>query len=171
MPDDTGLYFWRGDDELVLFVGGRVTATEAYTLYHHLESWLTDHPEGTVYLDLDGTRYIDSTTIGTFIRLHKQRLERGGALYLCNLSHQVAEVIRQTKLTRYFRIIENASLREFDQSVLRALPTHADTSLDASFVLDAHNDICAVRPELESTFSGLLTVLRAQVDSERGNGQ
>ena len=82
MPSDAGMYFWRAGDELVLFVTGRVTATEAYSMYRHVEGWLEEHPHGSVFVDLDQTNYIDSTTIGTLIRLHKQQRAAGGGFCL-----------------------------------------------------------------------------------------
>jgi hypothetical protein len=54
MSSDAGLYFWRSDDDLFLFVSGRVTATEAYSLYRHVEGWVSEHPRGSIYVDSIG---------------------------------------------------------------------------------------------------------------------
>tara|TARA_B100000614_G_C14555545_1_gene495399 strand:- start:1358 stop:1843 length:486 start_codon:yes stop_codon:yes gene_type:complete len=156
------MYFWRAGDELVLFVTGRVTATEAYSMYRHVEGWLEEHPHGSVFVDLDQTNYIDSTTIGTLIRLHKQQRAAGGGFCLCNLSPAVADIIEKTKLTRYFRIIENDALHSIEHDYLERMPRHDGRDVESSFVLDAHNDICRVRPELAPKFEGLMKVLREQ---------
>lgn len=160
MSSDAGLYFWRSDDDLFLFVSGRVTATEAYSLYHHVEGWISEHPRGSIYVDLDRTNYVDSTTIGTLIRLHKQQHAAGGAFFLCNLSAPVADVIAKTKLTRYFDIIENETLHLIEEDCVEQMPRHSGHDVDSSFVLDAHNDICEARPELTPLFEGLMGVLR-----------
>lgn len=166
MPSDAGMYFWRAGDELILFVTGRVTATEAYAMYQHVEDWLREHPHGSVFVDLDQTNYIDSTTIGTLIRLHKQQHSAGGLFCLCNLSGPVAEIIEKTKLSRYFDIIENDTLHSIEHEYLEQLPRSRGKDVDSAFVLDAHNDICQVRPELTPKFESLISVLRQQTGSE-----
>lgn len=160
MASDAGMYFWCNDGELFLFITGRVTATEAYSMYRHVEEWTDKHPQSSVFVDLDNTTYIDSTTIGTLIRLHKQQRSDGGLLALCNLSEAVATVIEKTKLTDYFTIIENEDLHTIEKDYLEQMPRHQGRDVDSSFVLDAHNDICQVRPELKPTFEGLITALK-----------
>ena len=168
MSTDVGMYFWRKGDELFLFVSGRITATEAYSMYHHVAEWIERNPCRSIFVDLDRTEYMDSTTIGTLIRLHKQQRSVGGEFFLCNLSPAVAEVIEKTKLSRYFSIIENEVLHDLEDEFLEKLPDHEGGDVDSSFVLDAHNDICKVRPELTPQFEVLLGVLRRQVSEERG---
>ncbi len=160
MPSDAGLYFWSNNGELFLFISGRITATEAYSMYRHVEEWTQQHPRSSVFIDLDNTTYVDSTTIGTLIRLHKQQRADGGALCLCNPSPAVANVIDKTKLTNYFTIIENDTLHAIEKNYLETMPRHRGGDVDSSFVLDAHNDICQVRPELTSEFQGLISVLK-----------
>lgn len=162
MDGDTGLYFWNDGDRLVLFLTGRVTANEAYALYQHVEPWLEDHPTGTVIADFEGTHYIDSTTIGTLIRLHKRQKRRGGAFILCNLSRQVEEIIRKTKLLRYFRVVQDEALRSLEHDAFERMPRRAEESVDSCFVLDAHNDICRVVPELRPRFEKLMSMLAAE---------
>mgnify|MGYP006273873347 CR=1 FL=1 len=168
MSSDTGMYFWRSGEQLFLFVAGRVTATEAYAMYRHVEGWVSDHPQSSIFVDLDHTDYIDSTTIGTLIRLHKQQRAAGGEFYLCNLSASVADIIAKTKLTGYFDILENDALHSIEQESLQRMPKHDGHDVDSSFVLDAHNDICRVRPELTPKFEGLISVLRRQVGKDTG---
>lgn len=163
MTSDTGVYFWQEDDKLILFVFGRITANEAYSIYQQLDGWLSEHAGGTVFVDLDHTNYIDSTTVGTLIRLHKHQRSENGGFYLCNLSPQVRDVIEKTKLDRYFSILENSELHDLDERALGQMPLHDDGRPDAAFVLDAHNDICEVAPEMKPKFEGLLSVLRRQI--------
>lgn len=164
MSSDTGVYFWQEDDKLILFVSGRVTANEAYDIYQQLEGWMRDHTESTLVVDMDHTSYIDSTTIGTLIKLHKTQKAADGEFYLCNLSEPVYDVIHKTKLDRYFTILENETLHEIEESARSRMPLHSGRDLNAAFVLDAHNDILEVAPEMRSKFEGLIAVLREQVD-------
>jgi len=129
-------------------------------MYRQVEEWTNDHPQSSVFIDLDNASYVDSTTIGTLIRLHKQQRAEGGALCLCNLSPAVANVIDKTKLTSYFTIIEDDTLREIEKNYLETMPRHQGSDVDSSFVLDAHNDICEVRPELKAEFEGLISALK-----------
>ncbi len=159
MKHDTGMYYWNDGERLVLFLTGRITANEAYLLYQHVAPWLEDHPSGMVIADMDATNYIDSTTIGTLIRLHKDRRRRGGAFVLCNLSDAVEDIIRKTKLIRYFTVITDEALRNLEHTAYEQMPRRSDQTLDSSFVLDAHNDICNVVPELRPQFESLMEVL------------
>ncbi|MFW5694667.1 MAG: STAS domain-containing protein [Alkalispirochaeta sp.] len=166
MPSDAGMYFWCNDDELFLFIRGRVTATEAYSMYRHVEEWTRVHQESSVFVDLDNATYIDSTTIGTLIRLHKQQRAHGGSLVICNPSDAVANVIEKTKLSNYFTIIEDEELHAVEKDYLETMPRHHGTDVDSSFVLDAHNDICRVRPELTPKFQGLISELKRHGSSK-----
>ncbi len=159
MGSDAGVYFWDGTNELVLIVCGRITASEAYSLYHHVAAWLDKHPGSSVFVDLDHTNYVDSTTIGTFIKLHKKQRSAGQHMYLCNLSDPVAHIINQTKLTRYFSIIEDERLRSLENDAFKSVPYRPKEDMDSSFVLDAHNNICEIVPELRQKFATLLEVL------------
>ncbi|TVR66398.1 MAG: anti-sigma factor antagonist [Spirochaetaceae bacterium] len=167
MGNETGLYYWKDGERLVLFLSGRITANEAYTLYHHVEPWLAEHPTGTVIADMNATRYLDSTAIGTLVRLHKQRRRQGGSFALCNLSVEVESIIRKTKLLRYFRVVLDEELRDLEHDAFRQIPRRDDGSLDSCFVLDAHNDICEVVPELKPQFEKLMTILAADQESKR----
>ena len=166
MANDTGLYYWSDGEQLLLFLSGRITANEAYALYQHVEPWQEEHPAGTIIADLDAAYYIDSTTIGTLIRLHKEQKRQGGRLVLCNLSDEVEDIIRKTKLLRYFMIIVDERLRSLEQDAFKQMEERHE-SLDSGFVLDAHNDICRVVPELRPRFESLLAVLAA--DQSRRN--
>lgn len=164
MSSETGACFWQEDDKLILFVSGRITANEAYDMYQQLEDWMRDHEGSTLFIDMDDTSYIDSTTIGTLIKLHKAQKASKGEFFLCNLSESVHEVIHKTKLDRYFTIIENDMLHEIEEGARRRMPMRSRGELNAAFVLDAHNDILEVAPEMKEKFAGLISVLRAQVD-------
>jgi anti-anti-sigma factor len=164
MNTDTGVHFLQDGDRLILFVFGRITANEAYALYHQLHVWLAEHTAGTVFVDMDHTTYIDSTTVGTLIKLHKQQRSGPGGFYLCNLSPQVRDVIEKTKLDRYFSIIENADLHQLEQRALEQMPVTGTGDLSAAFVLDAHNDICEVVPEMKPQFAGLIDILEQQLN-------
>lgn len=159
MSDRTGLYFWSEGERLVLFLSGRITANEAYSLYSHVEPWLGEHPGGTVIADLSATDYIDSTMIGTLIRMHKELRRRGGVFALCNLSSRVEDIIRKTKLLGFFRVISDDALRDLEKRAFELVPRRTSESIDSSFVLDMHNDICSAVPELKPQFERLMSVL------------
>ena len=169
MGTDTGVYFWHDDDEIILFVTGRMTATEAYAMYRHLEPWLSEHDGGTVFLDLDQTIYMDSTTVGTLIKIHKEQKTRCGRFFLCNPSDPVRDIIRKTKLDRYFSIIDNTQLRDLERSAIKRMPIHEGPTVDGAFVLEAHNDICEVAPEMKPQFQGVISLLRRQLEEDRAS--
>lgn len=165
MAAETGVLFWRDDDHLFLIVRGRITAAEAYAVYQEVHPWLHDHPQGTLFIDLDQTDYVDSTTIGTLVRLKKECGAGGGELVLTNPSDAVDEILSKMKLRRYFHVATNGAVREAERNAVARAIQAAPTTVSARFVLDAHNDICTASPEMRETFAALLSVLESQVDS------
>jgi hypothetical protein len=43
------------------------------------------------------------------------------------------------------------------------MPITGQGDLNAAFVLDAHNDICEVVPEMKPQFAGLIDILEQQI--------
>ncbi|SIQ06643.1 anti-anti-sigma factor [Alkalispirochaeta americana] len=168
MHDETGLYYWHDENRLVLFLTGRVTANEAFSLYQHIEPWLAEHPGSVLVADMDGTSYIDSTTIGTLIRLHKEMKREGGSFSLCNLSPPVEEIIRKTKLLNYFQVLQDEELRSLEHELFDRMPRRSATDVDSCFVLEAHNDLCQVVPELLPRFERLMAILAAEAGCPGG---
>ncbi|POQ98285.1 hypothetical protein AU468_13795 [Alkalispirochaeta sphaeroplastigenens] len=169
MHDETGLYYWHDGNRLVLFLTGRVRANEAFSLYQHIEPWLAEHPGSVLVADMDGTSYIDSTTIGTLIRLHKEMKRGGGAFILCNLSPPVEDIIRKTKLLGYFQVLQDEELRNLEHELFDQMPRRATTDVDSCFVLAAHNDLCQVVPEMRPRFERLMAILAREADSCLGD--
>lgn len=56
----------------------------------------------TFLLDLDGVNYISSTALATFVKLRREALARGNEFQLINVSHHIHEILRTTRLLKFF---------------------------------------------------------------------
>lgn len=82
---------------------GRLDAVTAPEVEERLLS-LAGTVDAPVVLDLGGLEYVSSTGIQAFIRFSKALAARGQALWLCNPTPFVAEVLEISRLSRYFDI-------------------------------------------------------------------
>ncbi|MFW6251058.1 MAG: STAS domain-containing protein [Alkalispirochaetaceae bacterium] len=159
---DSGEYpvvFLLHEDDLIVFFRGSVTANHSYALYQQLATWLTEKPVEHVFLDLHLATYIDSTTVGTLIKIHKLQRSLGKRCVLINLSRSVKEILGQMKLLGYFRIAEDENTKELEDRVVEQIPVEQQERVSSEFVLDTHHDIVNIVPELRGEFETLLKAL------------
>jgi anti-sigma B factor antagonist len=55
-------------------------------------------------IDLSQSDYLGTAMLGAFIKLWKRIAQHGGQLVLCNVSHNVAQILRFTKLDTIWTI-------------------------------------------------------------------
>lgn len=163
MQGDAEVYYWQDAERLVLFAAGRVTAAEAYSIHQQVAAWLERHPGSTVIVDLDQTEYMDSTTIGTLVRLHKLQQSGGAAFALTNPSQAAARTLEDMRLTRFFTVLEEPQLRSLEREAFHRVPRRPRGEMSSEFVLDAHHDLCGANPDLRPKFAKLIEVLSTQV--------
>ena len=58
-------------------------------------------------LDFCNVRFLSSAVLGLLIRVSKKTYEQGGQLKLCNISPNIYEVFKITRLTKIFDICED----------------------------------------------------------------
>ena len=165
--EDPGVYVFAGDHQMFLLIRGRVTANEAYALFQHAGQTLDDPEIHAIWVDMDRCNYIDSTTIGTLIRMQKRVQARGGKFLIANPSPAVAAIIEKTKLTQYFSIVNDPAVASAERDLVAKVPVAQKHLLESSFVLDAHNDIVDAVPELRPQFEALLNALAADLQRKR----
>lgn len=158
--------FLHHGDRLIVFFRGSVTANHSYALYQQLEEWLTEKPVPKIFLDLHMATYIDSTTVGTLIRIHKFQQTRGASCVLTNLSEPVREILSQMKLLDYFEVAEDEEVRELEDKVVEQIPLEQRDKVTSEFVLDAHHDIVNIVPELRTEFEALFKALEQSAGTE-----
>jgi anti-anti-sigma factor len=151
--------FLHHDDSLIVFFRGSITASHSYALYQQLEEWLTEKPVEKVFLDLHMATYIDSTTVGTLIRIHKFQQARGSSCVLTNLSEPVREILSQMKLLDYFNVADDSEVARLEDRVVDQIPLDRREKVSSEFVLDAHHDIVNIVPELRGEFETLIKAL------------
>ncbi len=96
----------RDGDTYVSFQGTDVsldeTATEAVS--RELDRLVEEHGRGPFRLDLANVRYLNSSTLGMLLVLHKKLHRQGRTLVLSNPQPYIAEMLAITNLDRVFDI-------------------------------------------------------------------
>lgn len=166
MVEDGSVNYVRRSDELLLFVAGEVTAPLAQSMYSHLAASLETPTFSRVFVELSQTSYVDSTTIGTFIKMKKVLEPRGGRLILCNLSGKVKRILSEMHLLEYFMVTDSTAVHEIRDEVLTEIPPDRRDLLRSEYLLEAHRAIVDEAPHLQKEFETLITALRAQTEME-----
>ncbi len=66
---------------------------------------IVDQPApSNIVLDFDNVRFLSSAVLGLLIRISKKVYEQNGRLRLCNISPNIIEVFKITRLTKVFDI-------------------------------------------------------------------
>jgi len=160
------VYFLTEHDALVLYGEGDIQAVLAYSMFAHVQELLASGTVKRVYLDLSRTQYIDSTTIGTFLKLYRVLSQRGGALQICNPSEPVRRILRTCHLEDYLPIRTKPALVELRSEVIDRLPVQTKEELSKQYVLDVHRDIVNTVPELTPKFSSLIRTLERSLGED-----
>lgn len=84
------------------FIGGQETEDLQNTLKQ-----LAEQQKNSLIINLEKTRYLNSTALGVLIAAHTNFAKREGKVVLCNLSKSIENIFVITKLTMVFPIFEN----------------------------------------------------------------
>jgi len=144
-------------DATIVRCGGRVVAGgETDSLRDHVAGVLQEHRD--IVLHLGDVTFIDSSGLGTLVRLLSSTRRVHGDLKLCNVPANIREVLRMTNLSTLFAIHdseEDAVLAFYQRSAARELPTAAGPTV---LCVDQSADVLAyLRELLRSAGYNLLT--------------
>jgi anti-sigma B factor antagonist len=139
---------WVGD-VLCLHCAGRIVAgPEVDVLHETIREGLEEQPN--VVLQMAGVQFIDSSGLGTIVRLMSASRTAGGDLKICQLPEMIRKVLAMTNLHKVFEIYETE-----DDAILAALqgkrssavsqPNH---SQPAVLCVDPSPDVLAYLAEL-----------------------
>lgn len=80
--------------------------------------------ESKIVLDLAQVTYVDSTGIGTLIRIHSLAKSHGGVIKLVNLTKRIYDVLQITRLSLIFEIYSDVgkALASFEAPPAPAAP-------------------------------------------------
>jgi anti-sigma B factor antagonist len=139
---------WVGD-VLVLQCAGRIVAgPEVDILHEAIRQELAQQPE--VVLQMADVQFIDSSGLGTIVRLMSSARAAGGDLKICQLPGMMAKVLAMTNLHKVFEIYETE-----DEAILAALrgkrpgaASQPDHSQPAVLCVDESPDVLAYLAEL-----------------------
>ena len=90
------------DNVLTIALSGDIDLGNAEAFYAEVDAAYTSAPSDILF-DCEGLNFIDSTTLGTFVKILKQVKANGHSLRLCNL---------QAKIKKLFLICSLDSLME-----------------------------------------------------------
>jgi anti-sigma B factor antagonist len=139
---------WVGD-VLVLQCAGRIVAgPEVDVLHETIRQELEEQPN--VVLQMADVQFIDSSGLGTIVRLMSATRTAGGDLKICRLPEMIRKVLAMTNLHRVFEIYETE-----DDAILAALQgkrssaaSQPDYSQPAVLCVDPSPDVLAYLAEL-----------------------
>ena len=137
------------DEILVLHCAGRIVAgPEVDTLHQTIRQELDQQPN--VVLQLADVQFIDSSGLGTIVRLMSAARAAGGDVKICQLPSMMAKVLAMTNLHKVFEIYETE-----DEAILAALQgkrsgtaAQTDQSRAAVLCVDPSPDVLAYLVEL-----------------------
>lgn len=160
------VYYLKQKNVLILFAEGHIQALTAYSMFEHVTEVVTQNGIEEVFLDLSETEYIDSTTIGTLLKLNRYMSDHGGKAWFCNPSEGVSQILKTCHLYGYLPIVFEASMHELRNDVLDHVPLQRKDLLTDDYVLEAHKDIVDASPQVRPRFEALLNVLEKRVHGD-----
>jgi anti-sigma B factor antagonist len=93
-------------DVLVIRCAGRIVAgDEVQALHHHVKNTLSEMRE--VVLHLEDVDFVDSSGLGTLVRLLQHARASGGELRLCNIPKPVRQTLTLTNILSLFPVYES----------------------------------------------------------------
>lgn len=168
MAEDGTIYYLRQAEDLILYIEGEITSPLAQGMFAHIEPELDPPAFSRVFAELSGASYIDSTTIGTFIKLKKILERDNGRLFICNLSPKVRRILSDMHLLSYFAVAEIRAISEIRREVLTEIAPERRDLLSAEYLLDAHKAIIQEAPHLQAEFESLIAALETQTVGQFG---
>lgn len=139
---------WVGE-VLVLQCAGRIVAGQAADFLHEaIREELEEQPN--VVLQMGEVQFIDSSGLGTIVRLMSAARAAGGDLKICRLPDMIRRVLAMTNLHKVFEVYETE-----DEAILAALrgrrssaAAQPDHSQAAVLCVDPSPDVLAYLAEL-----------------------
>ena len=136
-------------DVFVLQCAGRIVAGQEVEILHEtIRRELAQQPH--VVLQMADVQFIDSSGLGTIVRLMSAARAAGGDLKMCHLPEMMRKVLAMTNLHKVFEIYETE-----DEAILAALRARrpmaespADHSRPAVLCVDQSPDVLAYLAEL-----------------------
>jgi anti-sigma B factor antagonist len=92
------------DGTPVVAVAGEIDLFTAPELKHHVERALDRDPDRLV-VDLTGTTFIDSSSLGVLIGAHRRLARSGGALVVVAAERSVVKTLKITGLDQLFTVV------------------------------------------------------------------
>ncbi|MFO1469442.1 MAG: STAS domain-containing protein [Turneriella sp.] len=91
------------DSLTIRFVESKMTMHLSTPLFKELEETL-ETPKTTIYMNMEAVDAIDSSIIGVFVRFHKKVKEQGRKLIFRNLTANMIELFKLTRMNTYLNI-------------------------------------------------------------------
>jgi len=109
MPSPLSLEIHRAGNAAVVRCHGRLVTGVNDVLYGQVRQLMPDTRR--IVLDLTGLTHIDSTGLGTLVRLYVHSRSAGCSLELINLGQKVRQLLGMTNLLSVFTIIAEHNIR------------------------------------------------------------
>jgi len=167
MEQETHIYYLKKGRDLFIYLSGSITAQFSYSLFEYIKPHLEQSNIERMWIDMSKTHYIDSTTIGALIKLHKYMKDSHREAILCNCTDEVLDILYKTHLGNYLKIVERPELKKIEDKIHQKITIEKRSDVPEEFVLDTHHNLVNAAPELKEQFNTLFQVLEAQIKNKK----
>lgn len=157
--EQNNIFFFQEDDYLYLSFLNKITAIYSFSLKKYLTILLDSKKIKTIWIDLSKCTYVDSTTIGALIQIHNMIENINGKLILCNLSERINKIMENAHLKKFLNIRVEDTLLTLEEKLINSISLKSRDDITEEFIIDTHNDIIKIAPDLKEEFSSLLSIL------------
>lgn len=164
---DATIYIAINGKNILLFFTNHIMAIHSQALYEYIGPKINTDNVFKIWVDFHNCEYIDSTTVGTLIKIGVDLKKIRKELVLCNLSEPVMGVIKQMGLHNYFNIVDLDTFKKLACCLKDKIPVDMDRKVSLDFVRDAHQSIIEISPEMKDEFKDFLNLLDKKADEEK----
>ncbi|MBU1077911.1 MAG: STAS domain-containing protein [Spirochaetes bacterium] len=156
----------RNGKNIILFFTNQIMALHSQALFNYLKPRLNKNEVYKVWIDFNNCTYIDSTTVGTLIKIDNILKTIDRELILCNLPEDIARIFQEMHLDSYFNIIKLEIFKKIANNIKEQIPVEKNKKVSLDFILDTHKCIVKISPEMEEEFKDLFSLLNRDQKKE-----
>jgi anti-anti-sigma factor len=166
MLKESKIYSIRHGKDIALIFINDIMAVHSSAMFSFIKPLIEEDKIKTVWINLKKCKTIDSTTIGTLVKMHKILEEKRGCLFLCNPSKDVKLNLEWMGLDKFFNIQEKILFTKIEKQFLNDIPLLKE-KLTSEFVLDALEEILKISPKLKKEYQKLFNILHKDIEKKK----
>ncbi|MBN1897374.1 MAG: STAS domain-containing protein [Spirochaetes bacterium] len=166
MPNESNIYSIRQGKDIALIFINDIMAVHSSAMYVYIKPLIEENKIKTIWINLNKCKTIDSTTIGTLVKMHKMLEEKRGCLFLCNPSKDVKMNLEWMGLIDFFNVQQKIVFTRIEKRFMNDIPL-LKGRLTSEFVLDALEEILKISPHLKEEYKKLFNILHQDIKKKK----